>query len=274
MSTNNPANAASSPVPPLVRTTADPPQVTEAPPESDASDMPSVIYLIAFPKIVFLYPTYLASFVLGFLMLAYGDTPNEKAHDWAHAASLLFLMLVSLNLVVLSFDFPRTTSLTLFFGFAAVTMGLVLLFTFHPKLVPVVSDILSKLKPWANAQFYFLFATLMTALYGMVWIATRFDYWEVRPNELLHHHGFLSDLERFSSPHLRISKEINDVFEYLLLRSGRLILHPTNEPRAFVLDNVLNINHKEAQLTRMLGTLQVQFRADTNLPRAGEASHV
>jgi hypothetical protein len=272
MSTNNPANAGSSRVPHLAPATADPPQVTEARPDSDAGDMPSVIYLIAFPKIVFLYPTYIASFVLGFLMLAYGHTPGE-AHDWAHAASLLFLMLVSVNLVVLSFDFPRTTSLTLFFGFAAVGMGLVLLFTFHPNLVPVVSDILSKLKPWANAQFYFLFATLMTAMYGMVWIATRFDYWEVRANELLHHHGFLSDLERFSAPNLRISKEINDVFEYMLLRSGRLILHPTNEPRAFVLDNVLNINRKEEQLMRMLGTLQVQFRADTNTPRASDASH-
>jgi hypothetical protein len=273
MSTNNPAKAGSSPVPPRASATADPLQLAEAPPDSDASDMPSVIYLVAFPKIVFLYPTYLASILLGFVMLAYGDSPGA-AHDWAHAASLLFLMLISVNFVVLSFDFPRTTSLTLFFAFAAVAMGLVLLFTFHPSLVPVMSDILTKLKPWANAQFYFLFATLMTVLYAMVWIATRFDYWEVRANELLHHHGFLSDLERFSAPHLRISKEINDVFEYMLLRSGRLILHPTNEPRAFVLDNVLNINRKEAQLTKMLGTLQVQFRADTNMPRASEASHV
>ena len=103
---------------------------------------------------------------------------------------------------------------------------------------------------------------LLSLLYLIVWIMARFDYWEVRPNELLHHHGFLSDLERFSAPNLRISKEINDVFEYMLLRSGRLILHPTNEPRAFVLDNVLNINRKEAQITKMLGALQVEFRTD------------
>ena len=90
----------------------------------------------------------------------------------------------------------------------------------------------------------------------------QFDYWEVRPNELLHHHGVLSDLERFSAPNLRIDKEINDLFEYLLLRAGRLILHPSNERRAIVLENVFFINKKEQQITKMLGALQVQVRSD------------
>ena len=96
-----------------------------------------------------------------------------------------------------------------------------------------------------------------------VLISVQFDYWEVRPNELLHHHGILSDLERFSAPNLRIDKEINDVFEYLLLRSGRLILQPSNERRAIILDNVPFINRKEKEITGMLGALQVQLRSDT-----------
>jgi hypothetical protein len=82
----------------------------------------------------------------------------------------------------------------------------------------------------------------------------------VRPNELLHHHGILSDLERFSSPNLRIDKEINDIFEFVLLRSGRLILHPSNERRAIVLDNIFFINSKEEAITKLLGALQVQVR--------------
>ena len=71
---------------------------------------------------------------------------------------------------------------------------------------------------------------------------------------------YLSDLERFSSPNLRIDKEINDIFEYLLLQSGRLILHPSNERRAIVLDNVFFISSKEKSITKMLGALQVQVR--------------
>ena len=94
-------------------------------------------------------------------------------------------------------------------------------------------------------------------------VSRRFDYWEVRGNELLHHHGVLSDLKRFSAPNLRIDKEINDVFEYLLLRSGRLILHPSQERRAIVLENVFFINQKEEKITKMLGALQVRVRTDS-----------
>ena len=95
-------------------------------------------------------------------------------------------------------------------------------------------------------------------------VAVRFDCWEVRPNELLHHHGFLSNLERFPAPNLRIDKEINDVFEYLLLGSGRLILQASDERRAIVLDNVPRIRKKEEAISRMLGAIQVQVREDDN----------
>lgn len=263
MSTDTPANAsAPPPVPPTT------PVVATAPPNSDAEAAPSSIYLVSYPKIVFLYPTFIFGVIAWLVMLLLGDTafPDGPRHRVAELITLFFLMMTAVNLVVISFDFPRTTSLTLFFGFVAAGMGAVLLYTNRPDLVGPLKQFFDALKPWANAQFYGLFTLFLSLLFLVVWIMARFDYWEVRPNELLHHHGFLSDLERFSAPNLRISKEINDVFEYMLLRSGRLILHPTSEPRAFVLDNVLNINRKEAQITKMLGALQVEFR--TEAPRS------
>lgn len=263
MSTDKPANdSAPNPVPPVV---------AAAPPNSDKEETPSSIYLVSYPKIVFLYPTFIFAVLACLVMLLLGHTaePGGERHRVAELITLFFLMLTAVNLVVIAFDFPRTTSLTLFFGFTAILMGAVLLFTNNPDLVKPVSNFLNSLRPWANAQFYGLFSVFLSLLYIVVWIMARFDYWEVRPNELMHHHGFLSDLERFSAPNLRISKEINDVFEYMLLRSGRLILHPTNEPRAFVLDNVLNINRKEAQITKMLGALQVELRTEApQSPRA------
>ena len=69
---------------------------------------------------------------------------------------------------------------------------------------------------------------------------------------MLHHHGFLSNLERISAPNLRMEKEINDVFEYLLLQSGRLIIQTSDDRRAIVLDNVPFIRRKEEAVTRML----------------------
>ncbi|HTI49780.1 MAG TPA: hypothetical protein VL475_02470 [Planctomycetaceae bacterium] len=219
------------------------------------------IYLVSYPKVVFLYPTFIAAIVAGIYMAIVRDMQQDRTDT--HILSTIFLAIFGLNLVILSFDFPRTTSLTLFFCIAAVVLGLLLLFRLNDQILPALHNLLTAFQPVANATFYFSVAGILGLIYLAVLINIQFDYWEVTPNELLHHHGMLSNLERFSAPSLKIDKEITDVFEYALLRSGRLILHPSSEPRAIVLENVPRINAKQARLTRMLGALQVQLRPAT-----------
>jgi hypothetical protein len=202
---------------------------------------------------VFLYPTFFAAVIAGLGMLIAGQ--KVEVQQWLAS---FFLVVLTVNLTIFAFDFPRTTSLTVFFFLAAVVLGLLLLFRWKEDLLPAITHLLSRYQPVANATFFFTIAGVLGLIFGFVLVNVQFDYWEVTPNELLHHHGLLSNLERFSAPQLKIDKEINDVFEYMLLRAGRLILHPSNEPRAIVLENVLNINGKEAQITGMLGALQVK----------------
>ncbi len=254
------------------QTTAAQPAQT-APAEKGKHGQPRV-FLMPYPKVVFLYPTFFFALVAGIfysfaplqVVVPAGVEPGTalpveltKAQT---TVSLLFLGVFGANLVILGFDFPRTTWLTFFFVAVALVLGLLLLFTWKPDVLPALASFLAVLRPVANSQFYFLIAGILGAIYLCVLIAVRFDYWEVRPNELLHHHGFLSDLERFPAPNLRIEKEINDVFEYLLLRSGRLILQHHGGDRPIVLENILFISKKEQQVTRMLSALQVRVRQD------------
>ncbi|MFT5324857.1 MAG: hypothetical protein ACI8P0_002722 [Planctomycetaceae bacterium] len=243
---------------------ATPPDATNTPTHPEAlEDKPGAeakkIYLISYPKIVFLYPTFFAALIAGLLIYFGGEVDVDHSRS-GEVATLIFLCVLTLNLCVVTFDFPRTTSLTLFFFIAMLVMAAFLTFTYQPDLLPIVGDALQHLKPWANHEFFFMIAGILFCFYLAVLVTVRYDYWEVRPNELLHHHGFLSDLKRYPAPNLRIDKEINDVFEYMLLRSGRLILHARHETRAIVLDNVIFINKKEELLTRMLGALQVSVR--------------
>jgi hypothetical protein len=229
-----------------------------APGEKTPGEAPASVLLIPYPKIVFLYPLLIAS-----VAAAIAVGMMDPAGHAATVVSTLFLAVMAINLVILAFDFPRTTSLTLFFLAVAIALGGFLLVTFHPGILPVLTSILARFHPLANSTFYWTFAGILGTVYLLMLVAVRFDCWEVRPNELLHHHGFLSNIERFPSPHLRIDEEINDVFEYLLLRSGRLILQASEERRAIVLDNVPFIRKKQETITRMLGALQVQVREDT-----------
>ena len=97
---------------------------TETPLQSPKSTEPSPkrILLVSYPKVVYFYPTLIASVIAGIYMAVAG---NEARPD-THIVSLGFLVVLGVNLVVLSFDFPRATSLTLFFFFAALGLGLCL----------------------------------------------------------------------------------------------------------------------------------------------------
>ena len=163
------------------------------PPDPAATPTQNRVILVPLPKIVFLWPTLVVSILAGVYM-SFKHDPNAEGPI---IAAVAFLSMLALNLIVLSFDFPRTTSLTVFFIAVALVLGGALTVVYYPTALPWVSAQLMKIRPMANATFYFVFATMMLLIYAGVAVTVRFDYWEVRGNELLHHHGFLSDLERF-----------------------------------------------------------------------------
>lgn len=233
-------------------------------PSHQKNEVPERIFLVSHPKIIFLYPTFLVSLVSGIILMLTGEpVPGNEPGLIPTVLTWTFLGVLTVNLVIFSFDFPRTTSLTLFFFIAALVLGAILFLQYYPKWFGIVGTLITSMHPIANSTFFNLFTVMMAGIYLTVLVNLQFDYWEARPNELLHHHGMWSDLQRFPAPNLRIEKEINDVFEYMLLGSGRLVLHPSNEPRAIVLDNVLLINRKERALTKMLSALQVQVRTES-----------
>lgn len=213
------------------------------------------VRLVAYPKIIFMWPTWLIALAAALFLSIFSHAEGARV-----VVAWTFLVVLSINLVVLGFDFPRTTSLTLFFVGVTLVLGAVLLIIYMPNVLPAVTDWVQAIHPEANAPFYWIVSIALGAIFVLVLINRRFDYWEVRPNELLHHHGVLSDLERFPTRHMRVEKEINDIFEYMLLGSGRLILHPSGERKAIVLDNVPWISGKESEVTQLLGALQVQVR--------------
>lgn len=227
-------------------------------PQSDSASSPERIFLISYPKVIFMYPTLLMSLLAGTVSLAFGQESTAS-----NVISDIFLVVFGLNLVVFAFDFPRTTALTMLFIITSIILLLLLTFRLSDQILPALSRIVKAFDPKANATFYFSLAAILSVLFVAVKINVQFDYWEVTGNELLHHHGFMSNLKRFPAQQLRIEKEVTDLFEYLLLRSGRLILTPSNEMRSIVLDNVLNINRKEALITEMLGALKVQIQPTT-----------
>ena len=237
---------------------------------SDSSAKSQRILLVPYPKFVFMYPTLIISALAAILIYFTSDPAVNPATQTVPVVMTgLFLAVMMANMFVIVFDFPRATSLTLLFIVTTVALLIWLVFLkgspdVAAEAAPVAAEaeaggFFSNIRPAANATFFTCITVGMGLMYAAIFVSVNFNYWELRNNELLHHHGLLSDLKRYPAPNLRIDKEINDVFEYMLLGAGRLILHPSTEKRAIVLDNVLFVGRKEEQLTKMLGSIKVQI---------------
>jgi hypothetical protein len=221
------------------------------------------IIVRSYPKVIILYPTVLFAllFAVTQVLLPTLGFDAEQAKPFRYLCGATFMAIFALNLFVMSFDFPRMAAITMVLAIFVIFLGLTLLNT----MIPVwsqIAQLLGMLKIDANSEFYFCFALSFIFCYVVAWVLTRFDYWEITANELLHHHGPWGDLERFPSPNLKLDKELHDVFEYLILRSGRLTLYPATERKAIILENVPGINGVEERIKALLSATEVRIETD------------
>lgn len=232
--------------------------MTEATPTHEPSTPRerSIVIVRPYPKIVYLYLTWLASIVCGILQpaLTGGQELTTEIVAQSGLVGRIWLVIFVFNILVISFEFSRIRSVAIvFFLLAFVFAGIQFGF------LAAVGEFLRSLPLLMNEAFYFVIAGIFTIIYLLVFINTRFNYWEFQPNEILHHHGFLGDVHRYPTRGLRMQKEITDVMEYVLLRAGTLVLAPPGMERPIVLENVINLNKVEDKIQRLLGTLKVRL---------------
>ncbi len=247
------------------------------------------VRIFTYPKLIFIFPTLVMALVCWVGMMSIRDrtarpsrelsatatptndakvqpatTTGRQAPDFKspqNMLGLLFLGVFAFNMLILTFDFPRFTIVATALLGSTVVFFLMWLGMKMDFLTPLVR-LLDGLYVTANSGFYFVFAVILMVMYGIVLVTRWLDYWEFMPNEILHHHGPWSDLERFPTMNLKFDKEIPDVFEHMLFGSGRLVFHVANEQKAIILDNVLHINRKEEALKQIMSRLEVRVTTD------------
>lgn len=214
------------------------------------------------PKVVFLYPTMVCALVCWFTQLLQGGggdaaTAEAAAEVGSRLLGNTFLAVFFLNLLVFAFDFSRIKSITLIVVVVAIILGLGWADAKWGIAVGI-KDVLGAIDVRMSTQFYGLTAGFLLIVMLIVVINTRFNYYEVNHREILHHHGYLGDITRMPTSGLRLNKEIYDLFEFLLLRSGRLVFYPQTSREAIVIDNVINVNKVEERIKDLLSVIAVR----------------
>lgn len=218
---------------------------------TDSDTLPDKVVLRAWPKMLFIWPSAFIALAAGIGTYLTADTTNL----WEFWGSL-FLTVFALNLMIVTFEFPRSTSLTLILACVALAWIFVELNRRYNIIAPL-RDFIEALQLSARPDFFFgIFVVYVLLLIGM-FISTRFNYWEISNNELIHHKGLMQDVERYSTDGLRYSKQITDFFEYLIGGSGRLVVQTPSIGEPIVLENVIGINRVARTLDLMLESQRV-----------------
>jgi len=206
---------------------------------------PDEIFVRSYPKVIFFWPLLITSFVL-WMIQAFVDPSPVLGYIW--------FIVFFVNLFVTAFDFSSTKFFVLIL--AIVIVILIVVFLVLPNFTLDITGIEINLGlPW---EFYMIMTIILLLILGLVFISTRFEYFKIERNEIIHKNGIFSSAERFPVKSLRFKKEIPDVFEFFMLRAGKLTIMPGKADEVMILDTVLNINKKERQLDWLLSHVSVE----------------
>lgn len=228
------------------------------------------VILRTYPKIIFFWPTALASAILGLLAqlipafnpgiwdILFIDMGIQM--DWRIILGLIWFANFAGNLFVVSFDYNSAKVVAIVLAVVVGVLVVILVRAYIPDVgrgLPTFS--INDFPLTMSWVFYYSIAGLLGIVYAFIWIEKRWDYYKITSQDIVHKSGIFGDLERFPAPNIHIHKRISDVFEYLLLKSGELTIIPAQRTSVINLPNVLNINQKEKLIHEVLGTLEVEM---------------
>ena len=203
------------------------------------------VKLRSYPKVIFLYPLVITSFILWILQMAIGAQPEAWFGN-------IWLIVLFINLFIMAFDFSSTKFFLLILAVVIIILLLVFLLP-GGILPPGAFDFNLRL----TAEFYLIITIVLAFILGLVVIGAQFDYWKIERNEIYHKAGLFTSAERIPTKSLRIKKEIPDVFEFFVLRAGSITLMPGHGD-VIPLNTVLNVNKKSEQIDWLLSHISME----------------
>ena len=134
---------------------------------------------------------------------------------------------------------------------------------FDLDLMKPIHALFEQIYVFANAGFYFLYFLMVLGVLAIVYVTRWLDYWEILPNEILHHHGPLSDLERFPThePEVRQGDPRRPRVPACSARGGSCCTSPTSARRSCWTTSCSSTRKEEA-LKKLMSRLEVRVTTD------------
>ncbi len=227
-------------------------------PPSEPKPIESLV-IRPWPKIILMLPTLFAAIICGILMSVQQKPLDALAPfgSMAHYVGLFFLFVLAVNLTMLLYDLSLRGFLLVVLMIAVLVLVLALINNRMDRSIWGFVGKVFSVRVIANDRFYYLFAMVLLFNLAIAWVITRFNYWKVEHNEIIINRGFMHEQERHPTAQSRFTLVIDDVVEYAILGTGRLVFRFGDNNTQHELSTVLFVHRKAKKLDELLGRLAV-----------------
>ncbi|MHA1155533.1 MAG: hypothetical protein ACTSQK_05440 [Candidatus Heimdallarchaeota archaeon] len=219
----------------------------------------------SYSSMILFIPSFIAALICGIVQMSLDLTITTMTYEeistgsgYGNIIGIIFLVVFSLNLILIAFDFNRATTIILSILFVAL-IAVLLLVNAYTGFLTSGGGTGIEMSIYLSYWVYYILAALLLFIIGFTMLGPIFNYYIIEGNELIHHKGFGGGIERYPAAEMSIVKEFPDLIELLIFRSGTLILTPIRTNRAIVLKNVFRINKKVSDMNEILSRLKVDI---------------
>jgi len=219
----------------------------------------------SYSSMILLIPSFITALVLGITQIIMNRNMTDielyeaiRGSGHMNVMGIVFLIVFSLNLILVAFDFNRARTIIIVLLLVVVAATL-LLVNAYTGFLTGGSGSSFDMRIYFSTQVYFAIAALLFFILGFTFLGSLFNYYIIEGNELLHHKGIGGGVERYPANNMSVVKEYPDLIELLIFRSGTLVLTPPRSERSIILKNVIGINKKVKNMNEILSRLKVDI---------------
>ncbi len=217
------------------------------PPTPPSEEIPDKVRVTSYPKIIFLWPTWVLSFIIWMLMALGAIDPLTD--DWI---AWLWFGIFAFNVFIVSFEFTSAKFLLVVLLLGGIVVALI----FIP---PLLGTTLSLPYLYMDSLFYLAYTILFSVVYLFLWISRRFNYLEITTQQISYHVGLMADERRYPAPNCHFEKRTEDIFERIIPPwCAKLVMKQEGGEEAEILDCVPRINKRLEEIKKILEHIKVK----------------
>lgn len=214
------------------------------------------IRLVAHSSLLYWWPVWLLSLVLGFYSLSFGEPIriDDPAAENIVQSSTIGLVFTSVMLAVILFTNVKMRGLESVIALMAIALTALSLAYF--ELWDDLARLMPKLSVHMNAGFYLLFGVVLMVLWLLQFLVfDRLVYYRIRPGQMIEERVIGGGERSYDTQGILFEQKNDDFFRHRILGLGSgdltLITHDARKATLRI-PNVLNVERRVAQIQRLI----------------------